>query len=202
MLGGTFATITDYTGLQTLLPLTYTSAGQINAVIPPEVNVMPSSGPVPVPPAVLTLYTAAGIQTAVVPLVPVAPGLFSANGTGKGVANALFGGLQGATQVFSCPSGPTNCVPVGIDLTGGGQLTLYATGVRNASGTVMVNFGGQAFPATVSPVSGLPGDEGMDQVTASIPPAAQLTNPQLSGLVPVSVTAGGITSNVVYVEVQ
>jgi uncharacterized protein (TIGR03437 family) len=201
MLGGTYATITDYTGLQTLLPLTYTSGGQINAVIPPNVNVMPSSSPVPVPPAVLTLYTALGIQTAVVPLLPVAPGLFSANGTGKGVADALFGGVQGA-QVFTCLPASPNCVPVPIDLTGGGQLTLYATGVRNATGAITVNFGGQAFPATVSPLSGLSGDEGMDEVIASIPPAAQLANPQLSGLVPVSVTAGGITSNVVYVEVQ
>ncbi len=196
-LGGTFATITDYTGLQTLLVLTFTSAGQINAVIPPGVNVAPNPSPVPVPPAVLTVYTASGMQTAVVPLVPVAPGLFSIDGTGKGIANALFGGV-GGVKVFACPnpSSPTNCVPLAIDLTGGGQLTLNATGVRNAT-SVQVNFGGQVLPATATAVSGIPGVQGMDQVTTSIPP-----NSQLNGLVPVSVTAGGLTSNVVYVEVQ
>lgn len=196
-LGGSSVTIIDYTGVQTLLPLMSTSAAQINAVIPPTVSAAPISGPVPVPPAILTVYTASGIQLGVLALVPVAPGLFSANGNGKGVANALFAGAQGSASVFLCPGAPGTCVPVPIDLTAGGSLTLFGTGIRNAK-NVSVSFGGQTLAASFfGSFGGTLGDHGMDQVNVTLPP-----NTQLHGLVPVSVTAGGITSNVVIIDVQ
>lgn len=198
VLGGTSVTITDFTGVQTLLPLMSTSATQINAMIPPTVIAATQTGPVPAPPAILTVYSASGNQTNVVPLVPVAPGLFSANGTGKGVAQASFGGAQGSAMVYQCAAGPTSCVPAPIDLSGGGSLTLFGTGIRNASSAVTVNFGSQALTATFAgAAAGTAGTAGVDQVTVAIPPGAQP-----SGLVPVSVIAGGVTSNVVFIAVQ
>ncbi|HEY3824013.1 MAG TPA: hypothetical protein VGL82_05615, partial [Bryobacteraceae bacterium] len=197
-LGGTSVTITDFSGVQTLLSLMSTSALQINAVVPATVVAAPSPGGVPVPPARLTVYTATGEQSSVIPLVPVAPGLFSANGNGKGVANALFAGAQGPANVFECPEGAGSCVPMSIDLTAGGSLTLFGTGIRNATSGVVVDFGGQTItPTFAGSVGGAAGANGMDQVNVTIP-----ANAQLSGLVFVSITAGGITSNVVNVEVQ
>jgi len=194
-LGGSIVTITDYTGVQTELGLMYTSATQINAVIPSGVNAGPNPTPVPVPPAVLSVFTSSDVQSAVVPLAPVAPGLFSANGTGKGVANALFFGAA----VFQCPTGlGGTCVPIAIDVSAGGPLVLMATGIRNATGSVVVNIGDEMITASFAgSVGGTAGADGKDEVEVMLP-----ANLPLAGLVPISVTVGGIKSNVVNIYVQ
>jgi hypothetical protein len=203
-LGGSSVTITDYTGVQTILPLMSTSPTRITAFIPPTVNAGPNPSPVPVPPALLTVYSASGAQSSVVQLVPVAPGLYSASGNGKGVASAVFEGAQGQAPVYQCLPSTGSCVPVPIDLSAGGSLTLSATGIRNATGQVTVIFGAQKLTnplVVVGPAGGALGDGGMDQVTVQIP-----ANSQPSGLVQVSVqvsvATGVLTSNVVTIEVQ
>jgi len=196
-IGGVSVTITDFTGVQTFLPLTSTAPSLINAVIPPTVVAAPETGPVPQPPAILTVYSASTSQTNILPLVPFAPGLYSANGTGKGVAQATFDGGQGSSSVFQCPAGLASCVPVPIDLSGGGSLTLSATGIRNPPSAITVKFGSQSLtPTYAGAAAGAAGAAGMDQVTVPLPQSTP------SGLVPVSITAGGITSNIVIIAVQ
>lgn len=196
-IGGVSVTITDFTGVQTFLPLTSTTTSQINAVIPPTVVAAPATGPVPHPPAILTVYSASTSQTNMVPLVPFAPGLYSANGTGKGVAQATFDGGQGSSSVFQCPAGLASCVPTPIDLSGGGYLTLSATGIRNPPSAITVNFGSHSLtPTYAGAATGAAGATGVDQVTVPLPQGTP------SGLMPVSITAGSVTSNVVIIAVQ
>jgi hypothetical protein len=95
-LGGTSVTITDFSGAKSVLPLFYAGPLQINAEIPPAA----ATGA-----ATLTLSTPSGTQTGAVAVTAVAPGLFSANATGKGVALAQFVSnlVTGApVPVFDC----------------------------------------------------------------------------------------------------
>ena len=104
-LGGTSVTITDANGAQTTLPLFYAGPTQINAEIPPSAS---AGG------ATLTIAAPSGTQTAPVTLAAIAPGLFSANQTGAGVAAAEFvsdqaNGAQTTVDIFQCSGGAGTC---------------------------------------------------------------------------------------------
>jgi hypothetical protein len=73
------------------------------------------------------------IQTGVVPLMPVAPALYSQNGSGEGAAAGSFSG-PGGTVPFQCPDGTFSCIPLPLELTKSGMLTLAGTGIIGALG--------------------------------------------------------------------
>jgi uncharacterized protein (TIGR03437 family) len=193
-LGGTSVTITASSGAQTALPLFYASPSQINAEIPQSAV---AGG------ATLTITTGSVSQTAPLTLAAVAPGLFSANQTGAGVAAAQFvadqaDGTQTTVDIFQCSGGAGTCVAVPLNVSGGNTaLVLYGTGIQNrtALSDVTVTIGSHTLPATYAGAS--PNYAGEDQVDVLLP--ASLAG---SGTVNVSVSVSGIVSNVVTVDFQ
>jgi uncharacterized protein (TIGR03437 family) len=188
------ATIVDSTSVSTPLPLFFVSPGQINAMIPATVQ----SGL-----AQLSVMTPSGVVSAPVTIAAVAPGLFSANETGKDAAAAQFAinysdGSQSLNNIFQCGAGAGtgSCVPLGLNLSAGpAALVLYGTGIRNAAAlsAVTVTVGNQTLPATYAgPATGF---EGLDQVNVLLPPSLAGT-----GIVNVSVSVAGTVSNVLTVS--
>ncbi len=132
----------------------------------------------------------------------VAPALFSADGTGSGVALATAlldtsGGKQKSETVYQCA--PT-CVAVPLDL-GKPADKLYAsfqgTGIRGRSSlhNVVAEVGG--VPAKVEAAAKLDSDPGMDYVTVTIPHSLKG-----AGEVPVVLTVDGFTANVVVINIK
>lgn len=186
-----------FTGLE-LLELTglfYVGPTQINAMIPAD-----AVGGA----ATITVYTARGMQYGSMTLTSVAPGLFSANGNGQGVAAAQFVAYPyvGVMDVFQCTNGSGTCVPVpiAVSASGKGELVLYGTGIRNAASPVMVNVG--SLTLTADYAGAVAGDAGEDQVNVALPASLH------SGLTPVtvSVTVPGTTtvqtSNIVTIYIE
>jgi uncharacterized protein (TIGR03437 family) len=190
MLGGVTVTVKDSSGVSRPAGLYYVSSGQIDYVIP--------SG------------TAPGVATVMVGTTPsaalissIAPGLFSANGTGKGVAAAVAirasaDGTQVPVPVFQC--GSSGCVAVPMDLGASSDilvLELYGTGIRGrtALANVVAEIGG--IPATVAYAGPQPQYAGLDQVNVYVP--RSLAG---AGEVPVVLTVDGVTANVVTVDIK
>jgi uncharacterized protein (TIGR03437 family) len=191
-LGDVSATIVDYTGITTQLPLFCVSPTQINATIPTSVH----NGM-----AQVLLTTPSGDVTTSVMVASVAPGLFSANQTGQNVAAAQVAtkhsdGSQTIDYIFQCGAGAISCVPLGLDLSvGPTALVLYGTGIRNAAALsdVTVTIGGQTLPASFAGPT--PGYAGLDQVNVLLPVSLAGT-----GIVNMSVSVGGAVSNVLTVS--
>jgi uncharacterized protein (TIGR03437 family) len=191
-LGGTSVTITDFSGAKSVLPLFYAGPLQINAEIPPAA----ATGA-----ATLTLSTPSGTQTGAVAVTAVAPGLFSANATGKGVALAQFVSnlVTGApVPVFDCSLGVGNCTALPLDVSAGtSALVLYGTGIRNRGklSDVTVTIGGQSLPGFYA--GAVPNFTAEDQVNVSLP--SSLVH---GGTVYVTVSVAGTASNQVTVYLQ
>ncbi|MGO9229574.1 MAG: hypothetical protein ACLQKA_10255 [Bryobacteraceae bacterium] len=195
-LGGASVTITDNTGLQAALPLFYAGPQQINAQIPEGVN----TGP-----AVLMIATPSGGAQSTVMLATVAPGLFSANGDGKGAPAAQVvtnhaNGTQTFGYAFDYPCAPGACTTAPINLGGPGDqtaLVLYGTGIRNraALSDVTVRIGGQSLPAAYGGAA--PTFAGLDQINVMLPESLAG-----SGTVSLSVSVAGESSNVLTVTFQ
>jgi hypothetical protein len=112
-LGGTSITVKDSAGISRPAPLIGVSPGQVNYLIP----VQTALGP-----ATVTVTSGDGtVSSGTLMIVPVAPGLFSANFNGQGVAAA--GALRASPPDFTptsvavaqCPAAG-QCVSVPIDL--------------------------------------------------------------------------------------
>ncbi len=186
------ATVLDSSGDVTDLPLFYVSATQINALIPTTV----ASGP-----ASVTVTTPTGTESSSVTIAAIAPGLFSANETGKNAASAQIAinhsdGSQSLDNTFQCGAGAVNCVPINLDLSSGpAALVLYGTGIRGAASIsdVSVTIGGQSLPVTFA--SAAPGYQGLDQVNVMLPQSLAGT-----GIANLSVNVNGTFSNVLTVS--
>jgi len=192
-LDGVTVTATDGAGAQIPLPLFYVGPSQINAEIPQTLK----TGLV-----ALTITAPSGNITTPVITNSVAPGLFTANENGKGVAAAQFvtdlaNGSQTTVPVFQCSAG-AGCQPVPLNLSQGGTaaLVLYGTGIRNASlSDVTVQIGTMSLPASFAGAS--PNFIGLDQVNVALPQSLAG-----SGTVDVTVSVSGTESNVVTVDFQ
>jgi uncharacterized protein (TIGR03437 family) len=170
-LGGISLQVRDSAGVARLAQLLYVSPTQINFVLPAEAAVGY---------ATLNIETGPGsfVEGARATLVQtVAPGIFTADQTGTGVAAAtavrvLPSGEQMPVPVFQCS--PTGCTAVAIDLTGDPvYLSLYGTGLRNtlnlspeATGATCQVAG---FDATVAYVGAQGYFAGLDQVNILLP---------------------------------
>jgi len=196
-LGSTSVTVTDSSGRQESAPLLFASPTQIYLLMPD----LTATGQ-----GTLTVDRLDGFPSAAaIRLDPVAPGLFSLDADGSGVAAATAvcvaaNGSQTAPPVFRCGTSPRSCVPVPIDLGDEGtrcQLTFYGTGIRGRGSPAVVGatIGGSAVPILYAgPQAQI---SGLDQVNLEIP--RSLVG---RGLVDVVVVADGVASNAVTIQLR
>ncbi|MFN7919420.1 MAG: pectin acetylesterase-family hydrolase [Bryobacteraceae bacterium] len=149
-LGGTQVTVTDSRGTARLAPLYYVSATQLAFLIPAGT----ANG---------TARVAVGSQQGTVTVEAAAPGIYTANQTGRGVAAAAYTrvtarGARTDDFIFS----PTTGADSGVPVAAGDQvyLILYGTGMRGSEATATV--GGVGVPVA-GPV-GHPLYPGVDQI--------------------------------------
>src|SRR5258705_1110162 len=152
--------------------LLYASPDEVTFLVPPDL----ASGT-----AVVTVTNAEGFQSnAVATIIRVAPGVFSVGGDGVGE-----GVLLNADSLAAGPFDPAD---------GRLRLSVFATGVRNAS-HVSINIAGAAINVeTVASSQSLPG---LDEIHFAVP--AELRG---AGGVSLSVSADGVESNKVTVNIS
>jgi uncharacterized protein (TIGR03437 family) len=141
---------------------------------------------------IFTITTGATTITGAGSVQTVAPTLFTANGSGSGVAAATS-----SVQVFQC--GASGCTATPIDVSGSAPiyLALYGTGIRNRSSlsNVMVTIHGVSVPVLYADPQ--PTYEGLDQVNVMLPQTLRG-----SGVSNVVLTVDGQTANTVTVNIQ
>ena len=163
-LAGTSVEIADSSGVVRPCVLFFVSTRQINC----NVDSQTALGV-----ARLTVRSPSGTVAASIEVVTVAPGVFSANASGTGVAAAsairvAADGAQTPVSVVDLGANPRKAVP--IDLGPASDtvvLLIFGTGFRNFGGQVEVIIGGQ--PAQVLGLAAQPEFVGLDQINAVIP---------------------------------
>ena len=179
---GNAVTVTDAAGTQRTAELIFSSAQQINLVIPAGTATGEAQFQIG------TDFVAANIQL-------VAPTLFTMSGTGSGVAAALATKNQLPVPVFQC--GTSGCVVIPLDVSGAPvYLSLYGTGIRHrtALSDVTVSVNGTSVPVLYAGPA--PGFDGLDQINVQLLPS--LVG---AGSVNVVVTDGP-SSNAVTIAIQ
>jgi uncharacterized protein (TIGR03437 family) len=196
-LGGVTVTITDSAGAtnQALLLGVFASTGQINFVVP--------SGAAEGLAVVIVTLPGGGALTTAIDIAGVAPGIFTANGTGQGPfsGQVTYVHADGSQTVVNSAvlnaSGNTYASnPINLG-TPGDQvyLTLYGTGVRHA-GSVTAAVNGVSVPV---PYYGAQGSYvGLDQVNLGPLPSSLAGQ----GVVNLVLTADGQAANTVTVAFQ
>jgi gluconolactonase len=191
--GGT-VTVKDSAGAERTAQVLATSAAQINFVVPAAT----STGQATVAISKAGSMSAAGSVT----VETVAPGLFSANATGKGVAAALAvrvraDGVQTAEPVFQCGPAAGVCSAVPIDLGSDSEeviLSLFGTGMRAATGQATATIGGTAVSVAGPVAQGQ--YAGLDQVNLGPLPRSLAGR----GEVEIALTVAGKAANKVTVK--
>jgi uncharacterized protein (TIGR03437 family) len=186
----TFVTVIDSLGVQRRGVVFYAGPNQVNFLIPPAT----ARGAA----RVVIGRGDSVVASANVEIVPVAPGLFSANGDGAGVAAAAAtriraDGSQNVEPVAQLSGERFVAAPVPAAAAGEQlYLTLYGTGLR-AGGQFRVTVGG--VEAQVA-YAGAQGDfAGLDQVNVAVPQGVR-------GEVPIVITVDGVPSNAVTASIQ
>lgn len=186
-LGGYTVTVTDSSGAMRMALVSYVSPLQINFVVPPEC--VPG-------PATITVAGAGTQQSFAVNIANVAPGIFTANSNGAGVAAAqiVLAAADGSQTVegaatWDATSQQWTAAPVALG-TGAAYLVLYATGVRNHVSPVQVVYFTSSGEVELSAAyAGPQGQyEGLDQVNVLLPNS-------LSGSVSMWLDVDGAISN-------
>jgi uncharacterized protein (TIGR03437 family) len=172
------------------------SPGQVNFVLDP----MTVTGP-----ALVLVQNGTGtVASGPVEVDNVAPGLFSANSTGSGVAaGQVLRSVNGVTTpepmaVYDVPAGAWLPVPIKLNTDDTVFLTLYGTGIRNRASlsNVRVTVNSAAVPVTYAgPQFDSPG---LDQLNIGpLPPSLQG-----SGIANIRVSIGSSVSNAVTIQIQ
>lgn len=144
-LAGTTLRITDSKGVEHLAQLFFLSTGQINFLMP----ALAAEGR-----ASITIASADGnISTGSVDIANVAPGLFSANSSGRDVASGYVLRVRGTQQITEPISRLDTgaFVPVPIDLGPESDqifLVLFGTGFKKHTGPPSATVGGVTAPVT------------------------------------------------------
>jgi uncharacterized protein (TIGR03437 family) len=195
VLGGTSVQITDSAGNAQLAPLFAVSSGQANILIP--------SGLAAGAATVTVLHGSSTALTGSITIASSAPGLFSMNQDGAGVAAANAFLITASNQtvnqtLFTCnPPAVRSCLAAPLSLGGTGDtlyVELYGTGIRGAA-SVQCFVAGQSVPLLYAgPVTAY---SGLDQVNISIPKGLAG-----AGDVRVYLIADGVASNVVGLNIQ
>lgn len=196
-LGGLSLEVMDSAGVSRSAPLLYVSANQINYQVPAGTAVGD---------ATITVQTKYGtISPGKVQIAAVAPGLYTADRSGTGVAAATAvrriagSDVSGDVPVFTCDASGANCtaVPIDVGVDAPVYLTLYGTGIRNRSSldNVSVTIGGVKVPVLYAgPQGAYPG---LDQVNVAL--VLELRG---KGEVDVVLTVDGQTANPVRIAIQ
>jgi uncharacterized protein (TIGR03437 family) len=196
-LSGASVEVLDSSGAQRAAEIFYSSANQINYLIPDGTALGR---------ATVNVNAAGGTKlTGVIEVSNVAPGIFSANSDGKGVAAAQAlrvkaDGTRSSVPVVQCGSSAGSCVAQPIDLGAPGDqvfLSLYGTGLRNRTAleNVSCSIGGVA--ASVLYAGAQMSFDGLDQVDVQIPVSLRGR-----GEVDVVLSVDGQRSNTVRVNIQ
>jgi len=190
-LGGVTITLTDSTGKSGPAPVYFVSPGQVNWLIPD----WPAPGA-----AGISLKNSDGtVFTGSVQVAATAPGLFSANATGSGVAAAAGvlvdpAGRQTQVPLLQCGTVTGSCAALHMDPAAGDLIVLlFGTGIRGYS-TISVESNGQPLDVVGAAAQGT--YAGLDQVNVRIPKSLAG-----AGEIPLVVKADGQTSNQVLVAV-
>jgi uncharacterized protein (TIGR03437 family) len=193
-LGNTTISITDSGGTTQLAPLLYVSPGQANFLVPSGVATGAAT--------VKVMVSGSTVLTGSLTVATVAPGLFTSNGNGAGVAaaTALRASASGATTpltFFACQAAALSCVSSPLSLgssTDTVYVTLYGTGIRGAK-SVTAYVAGQSVPVLYAGAQG--SFAGLDQVNITIPNSLAGT-----GEASVYLIADGQMSNVASMKIQ
>jgi uncharacterized protein (TIGR03437 family) len=173
------------------------------AVTPGQANVLVPAGLAAGPATVTVLHGTTAALTASMTIASSAPGLYSANADGAGVAAANAYVVTASNQrvnqaVATCnPPAARSCLASPLSLGGSADtlyVELYGTGIRGAA-AVQCFVAGQSVPVLYAgPVAAY---AGLDQVNISLPKS-------LAGVgdVRVYVVADGVASNVVGLKIQ
>jgi uncharacterized protein (TIGR03437 family) len=188
-LGGFSVQVTDSAGTSRFAPMYYTSPTQVAYLVP--------DGTAPGM-AVVTTGSSSGLAQ----IDSVAPGIYSANSSGAGVAAALAAVYTASGGVNSKPVFQCAATCVAAPLTVGGPsdaliVSLFGSGFRNFSAMRNVTAQVGGVGVTVQYIGAVAGNPGLDQVNLIIP--ATLAG---AGEVPVVLTVDGQTANVVTLAVR
>jgi uncharacterized protein (TIGR03437 family) len=166
-LGGVTIDVTDSTNVLGMASLFYVSPNQINFVVPAATKTGTAT--------VKILGGANSPQSATVEVATVAPGLFTANGAGVGVAAAIAirriiaTGNDDQVPVYHCDA--NGCSSMGIEMGPDATvfLELFGTGIRGRSSLANVNatIGGESVDVLFAGAQGQ--FPGLDQVNLSLP---------------------------------
>ncbi|MFN0108752.1 MAG: IPT/TIG domain-containing protein [Blastocatellia bacterium] len=196
---GTKVTVKDSAGNSRDAALFFVAPSQINYQVPPGT----ANGAAMV--TVMTNNNVVAMGT--INVGRVAPGLFSANASGQGVAAAVILRIRNGVQTFepvSQFSGGAQ-VPVDIDLGPAGDivyLLLNGTGLRNrtSAGNISVTLGNSTRalnPANFEDAFAVAGFVGLDQANVLLP--RTLIG---AGLINVSLTVDGKASNTIQIRIK
>ncbi len=195
-LAGTSVIVKDSTGTERPAQLFYVSPTQINYQIPPGT----ANGA-----ATVFISNGAGIfTTSTVQVARVAPGLFTANSSGSGLAAAQVQRLRGTASTFEPTTrfDPAQNKPVALPIDLGPTtdqvyLVMFGTGLRsrNALSAVKATIGGAAAEVVYAGVQ--PDFVGLDQVNVLLP--RTLIG---RGEVDVVLTVEGQVANIVRVHIK
>lgn len=196
-LAGTTVKVKDSAGIERLAPLFFVSPTQINYQLPP--GTMNGT-------ATVTITSGEGaVSVGAVPIVAVAPGLFAADASGRGLAAAVVqrvkaDGSQQVEAVARFDAAQQQFVAVPIELGPESEqvfLVLFGTGLRlrSALSAVTAKLGGVDCQVTYA---GAQGDfVGLDQVNIRIP-----RNLMGRGEVDILITVDGQAANLVRVSIS
>jgi uncharacterized protein (TIGR03437 family) len=196
-LGGVQVKVKDSAGMERLAPLFFVSPNQINYQIPAGTNTGTAS---------VTIENGGTVvANEMLTVVSVAPGLFSANADGRGVAAAVAlrinaAGVQTHELVTRFDQQQNRFVAIPLDLGPAGDqvfLMLFGTGLRNRSAlsNVTAKIGGVDAPVSFAGAQGQ--FVGLDQINIGLP--RTLVG---RGEVDVVVSVDGKTANTVRVNIK
>lgn len=195
VLGGVSVQTTDSSKVSVLNPLFYVAPNQVNFVIPEGLAA-----------GMATVKILNGDSTppsTTVQVATVAPGLFTANGGGTGVAAAIAIRRSIATQtdtevpVYHCDANSCTSMPIDLGMDSQVFLELYGTGIRGRTSLANVHATIDGITAEVL-FAGAQGQfPGLDQVNVVLP-----QNLQGHGEQDLVLTVDGHAANKVRVNVR
>ena len=192
VLAGTTVKVRDSAGITRNASLFFVSSNQVNYLVPAGTAVGTAT--------VIITNASGNVSTGTVTIALVAPGLFTANSSGRGivVGTAVHGKTDG-TQTSEPLANPDGTARP-IDLGPPGEvvaLVLYGTGIRNRSSlsTVTATIGG--LSAEVLYAGAQPDYVGLDQINVLVP--RSLIG---RGEVDIALTVDGKTANTVSINIK
>ena len=194
-LAGISVQVQDSAGATRPALLFYASPTQINFEVP-------AGTAVGVAKFTVTNSSNAAVATGTANVQNVAPGLFTADSTGKGVAQAQairigVNGQSSVMPIYQCSGATCSSTPINLGVDTPTYLELYGTGIRNQSSlsNVSATINGMSVPVLYAGAQG--GFVGLDQVDVTIP-----LSMRGSGETNLVLTVDGQIANTVRVNIQ